>query len=1406
MSNTFSKSSVYIDSLVGFTLDTKPYHTKLTEVAVEYRFEDTVNASIIDAVASRMVKKAGWLYGFVSGGDANNRSFPLKRAELPHIRRHDFNSTPPGAFKVGRDENTDMLNVPLVFDKKSTVGIADAWLERGVQSPEYLTNGIDFHHSHGSMEFRVSSPTPMDTDQSLRWAETRAEATMTTVNATTRYLALQRIDDTQPWSISNSHPNSANFRIRQVLDAIQSQLTLTPDPISQAALNSLFTILNTPDLPQTYENLWVALTAAGTPIISHPVTGTPFAGWQGEDGVPAGSTYVDDYVSQNTPPAYFNALSDQRLRESGGAVYADRVFTGFAVSSVSSNPTSAVDEWTLTVVSTSPLTIEVSGAVHGTIGGVIIGTPFTSTHVSFNTAAAPGTPTIGQSFVVTPSPRLVISSSAPQEVWNVIKTPPMAYDRPIFTSTRYGFIQDISGTVGRASILDATLPSGTVILTATSATTFLLSSTADPTYVGNIQVGVPFNDGRLGFTVMAGTAQPFSSGDKFYINIVNQPAYAAEFDLYYGYDLDSYDNQQSLYENTDVSDPDFGRPLDFKFDSRFSDYDIQSMGLQLSQGTIAGHKYRLVAIPDGDAVDVLHSDGVTFSNGIDLAIAGGGTVPVFSMTGSIIPDLSVRYANSFQLQRSDDGGATWSIIEFSIPVGVPYSHPDGVSFTITPGSKPFIAVTTPEGVRGGDVFAWTVVNAPPRLDPSPVIFSSANVPRLVMHPDGFWWAPAATWTIAFTSSTSYTVSALHTSGPNTGTLVSGYPVTGDITVNGPGLNRNFTFRDDLVHFTVKQGGRGFATGDYFTFHTFDRKPSILVHGSASGWQAPAAINEWYWNDKIGFKVGYPNAAIFKAATRLTQLDPDFAAISVTRVRPDAPSLVYTFTRVAPSASPVTFSVTRSDKGAVGFCPLVGIFADEYVTVSVDGASSSFQVVVTPDEFQFWNATDTVVVTPQLPAFAPTSSDFYVFKKANADRIGVSLRYSNTLSVPDTTSLGQVGIDPAFIDISTGGVPIEAHSPEATILSGWLPVTLSGFDSSESIAHFPDVATEVELTSAVSGETVGRVYSEGAIDEPVRFEWDQTFFSKYLPINTTANVVVYNSVMNEDVAVAIAERINFIQSGGILIEDALFRDDVNVSVSDRTNLSINLDQVENVQAVIADGPFGGFLSGYDNLRYELETGVDGQFDTGVPLTDNFLRAKYLSSLPALTQQQQEELAVLSGLVADYLVGDVASTSLAQFLAAMDTDPYRDGIEAALGIPTIGAAIDITQAPTATASTSIAEGLSFVSVELPDTFGMAPFGTSTYPCPSTAIMVVISNPVIPPSQIPSTYADFITPFYSPTPVGCVEIRFPIAPATTPSFAYWTPAMASPQTAAVVEQVSPRVWRFSLAQESEVKVIIT
>lgn len=1436
MSNTSSKNSAFVNSLVGFTLDTKPYHSKLTEVAVEFRFDETMNVRIEDAVASRMVTKAGWMYGFTSGGPDTLRLMQLQRVVKPDVLR------------PRSETNGDMLGVPFVYAKKSTLGYAEVW-KRGAQQ-DVLVRGHDYFHSYGSSEIRVSLAPANDTDQSRRWQPTNAEGVMAAVTTVTQQQALD---------VTN--PSSPNRRIRSLLLQIQSQLALTPNPAATAELNALLAVINAPNLPRSYEALLNALEAGSTPVIAG------FTGWIGEDNVPtAGNRYVDDALSQLTPPAFFNVFSDARLREGSTMAYPPSVKgPGFTVTGTTALSLTSPEEWRIEVTDISPLTLSVIGSIHGFIGSLAAGSSFTSPYITFNTSLSAGTPTVGAAALLTPVTRFAVASTSPTQVWNVIKTDPLAYSRPAFTSPRYGSIQNLSGALGKVSLLDVTLPTGTIVLTATSPTSFTLSSTAEPSYTGTVTVGTTFNDGRVGLRINAGSAQPYRAGDRFLIHVVNRPAEAVELDLYFGYDLDSYDNLASVYNNTDPLGLAYNQPLEFRYDSRFVDYDLTTFNLQVAQNAVPGRRFRLTALPNGAPVATLKKDGSGPSNAVDLTDPTTGappdpalnSPPVFSMPGDANPaeDLLVYYASSFKLEYSDDNFTTSTFVA-NVPVNGTYSSPSlGISFSLPNGSKPFIGVSSDDGlasprVEGGDVFMWRVVNEPPVLEPSPVVFASDRVPYLLMHGDGFWDAPAAAWQVVFSSPAQYSVSALHTEGVLAGSPVAGYPKTGFITTTGTATFQNLTFKDDLVHFTIRPGAVPFAAGDTFSFSTFSRKPSLLVHGTVSGWQPEAVIGEWYWNGHVGFKVNLPVTRIFQGTGQLTTDldpgDPDFSKISVTRVRPDTPGLVYTFTRLASS-----YLVERSDVGVIGYAALTGTFKDRYLSVALTNPAASFKVQVLADELQFWNAEDTIVVRPQISALLPKSGDVIAARKAEEGRLAIAVDYEQAPSPPSITPLFPLGIDDEFINVDTGpgNPPIEKHSPEAGIFDGWLPLLVEGMDATNSVAFFPDEATSLEVRSAATNQPVGKVLSLGTINEPVRFEWDEAFHTTYLPLNSRAFVVTYGTFLDEKVKVRMHERVNFLLSGGVLQEDALFTDRVNVAVADTEILGITTaplptgfsfvnpeagasvtgawrlrsttHQADLASVTAADGPFDGFLAGYGNLPFDAEdaTGTTssllgaaaGQWDTGSPLTDHFLRAQALSSLPSPTPGEAQELTDLLGLIATCLQpGGLSATTLEQFLDALDSDPFAEGGTAPeMGRPRRGLGIDLDKKDTDGASASFQTSATVLLSANTSAFDEEGFDTDGLDIIQDATALLVSPatppvPAVPPSL--TSYAAFETPLVVTVPTRSFILSFPAAVATIPTVTVWASTASSPVTVPVVDRLTSRSFSFNLAGQDEVKIAVT
>ena len=71
-----NKNSLYVQSLVSFLNDTKPYRCKITEVVEEYRFFDEIFVHMKERFFNNTTLKSSYPYNFFSAGANGNLSFP----------------------------------------------------------------------------------------------------------------------------------------------------------------------------------------------------------------------------------------------------------------------------------------------------------------------------------------------------------------------------------------------------------------------------------------------------------------------------------------------------------------------------------------------------------------------------------------------------------------------------------------------------------------------------------------------------------------------------------------------------------------------------------------------------------------------------------------------------------------------------------------------------------------------------------------------------------------------------------------------------------------------------------------------------------------------------------------------------------------------------------------------------------------------------------------------------------------------------------------------------------------------------------------------------------------------------------------------------------------------------------
>lgn len=1486
MAKAFNKNSAYITSLVDFIGDVKPFRSKLTEIVEEYQFFDDMFVKIKETSSIKTTINPAWLYNFYSSGDPLFRSVPLKQLHRPYSGALDRLPGTPNP------ESTGLEQIPFVYSKKTFAGpgIAEVIIDRHSSKNEYLVEGLDFFQSHGSIQIKIkqtlaSAGIPTDPDwinwQDLptstfvpSWVETRDENIVSLASA-----EIKRKET----DITN--PASAISLIKSLLQRIEI-LDLTPE--ARAAVNSLLGIIGTGALPRDYESLLNQLSIDDA--FNTKANSIGFTGWVGNDTI--STKFVSDALSALSPSLYFDVFTDFSILESGEAQYSDVKTEYLEISNIRTSAAAIEGETWMIVSEDSEVPLySVSGLISGYIGKIepsIDGILFNSPLISFAAKHIKQAPR-GILTKLKNRNRFVFGRTAPLEAWDIIKVNPISYSRPVLSSTRYGYIESYapssgevqevpsttqeSGIKGLVSIFDPALPTGALILTATTNPSyFRLTSSIELDYTGLAQVDIPFYDGRIGFTIRSGTRTAFEEGDRFYIDIFNDPAKILNLDLGYGYDLDSYDSQDLNYDSSVQSE----QKINFAYGSRFTDYDLSRLNVKASEDSVSGTSWRLRAIPNQTRPIVTIKKDGTFSANIDLQSSTSGispdpaltAAPWYAMLGGSEADLELFYADVFDVQYLS--GSNWVSIG-EAPVGSQFnSELHGISFTLVPGNKPFVAVKSDDHrtgiVEGGDLISFEVQNNFPVLVEIPVVLSSlTGGARLIMHGDGFQEAEPAFWTISFTSPLTYTVLGIKTEG--SARLES----SGIISLAGTISKEGGSFKDLGIHFTIVPGTIGFEAGDKFTFSTFSKKPSFLVHGSVSGWKQNATVGEPYWNGIIGFTIEEPSARLFSSEADSELISSSFrtwevgsGSIKLSRLRADAIQNLYTLTPTPINSSTSSgWIVSRSDSGPIGYLSSSGSFSDDYITIQASGFVStdviSLQLEIIADDFALWDAQDVIIVRPSVLARRPNPEDFLLIDKRTVDSLAINLGYRSIARPPSIKSLSPINIDPRFISTSTGTSEflLSNTSPETAILSNWIPLTIQGFDSESSKAEFSDISTIFTVSAAGSGELMGTLkpISDNP-NYPVQFEWDLNFYKKYLPLNTEANFVTYGSGFNDVLNVRIRENLKILISGGALSGDALFNDKASVNIQEYLFWTISGTYQDSISAVINDGPFIGFLPGYDNSLYdEDELG----YDTGLPLTDNFIEAQSLSGLIPLNPAQEESkrlnpefvetrLNELLGSIGAFLNnGNLAETSLSQFLTNLNADPtISTTLSPYFGIPAVGLGIDITIGAAGTdvgsgglvdpnykpgpnfvpaprpagpstegASTSVRETTIIRSSNGGSSYDSSSFDSSSFDDSAESTLMLFAGPAPTSGSIPAEsvgYYDFDTTLiisganiieiiftngiYVPTPIIYVWFE-PSNPAT--------PLSPRPAKVSMVQRISDSKFRFSIPILSEVKLIL-
>lgn len=1613
-----NKNSLYVQSLVSFLNDTKPYHSKITEVIEEYRFSDELTVSMQERFSSSLKLKGAWPYSFFSGGPGGNLQVPFQQLVAPNTMHCEFTLD---------DQTPELPLVPFAFDPRSFdgPGAKDVFVKRAGAggNGQPLLEGHDAFLSHGAFVFTIRqtlgsgtlgtfireytladgpfpvsvtldftapellitgpaeqvssteisvsapgwvrvfgvSPSPV---YDARYSEFKDRDLIAHATATTQQLAL---DITNPSSAINqvgallrelhehllAHPagtatlaalhtvsatvpmpvlvdsatnrilfpnnpyvddnvvsfmevpagaaisaNTPYFVVNRTVNGFQLSMTAGGAPVSLLVSGDgrLSPTAGVLDLPRSYEALFIAAEAESVPAPGG------YAGWVWDSSTSAyDPSYLNFVFEALSPSLYFNRWTDLSVRAPGNLSYDDLITPALSITNIVADSTATeYEEWTLTAI--SPTLLTVSGSFSGGISTVLVtpgGTNFSSPQLSF-TVTLTGSLVPGDTFVLTPRAEVTIHRDADLETWSVIKVNPLAYSRPVFLSTRYGYIESSTGDRDYVTVLDPSFPSTVLIIQAVSSTQFVLSSTEEPTYTATVTVNTPFDDGRLAFIIRSGSAYQFQTGDTFYVRIENAPPEARDVNLLYGYDAGPYDSQNISYNVVSSALNDYLTTIGFSYDSRFVNYNLAALNLQV-QSFAASREWRLRAVADLDrpllmpsanaslldtlqvraatiaAVSLIGAqviDGValqtgdlvlvknqadTTTNGVyqvntagiwqrlagypeltgpDLRVirvTEGGTYSntvwrrvqpqvdyTYEQTSDLVdmpnstvasegdrsstdldllPDIQLWYAGAFALEYLDEGTNSWVTVDPAVPINTPYSNPsEGLSFTIVQPSKPFIAarvtsttytdvaatISQTSSVDSGDLVYFRVVNSPP-TQVEPAGLSSLNIPRLIIHGDSFYPATDVRWTLTWTDAENYLLQGIY--GENT-PLANQTVFPAPLTVN-TSVSSSIERPDLGIHWTVVSGAAGLGAGDSITLETYEHKPSYLVHGSASGWQPNATIGEWYWNGKIGFKIALPSAQVFQNGAVV------IGPVQVTRLRPDTPSAVYT----AVAINDGHWALLR-DGLVVG--EGTSTVSDKYITVQLPAALADerYTIKIRGDNHALSLGHDLVIVRTDAGR-APSSGDMVVVQKAEDDRIAIAIQTAAGDAALAQAALGRVNINPFIIDVNTGGPALETTSPETAVLTGWVP-TITTFENADGPTAFSDDATAATVVAAYTGEVMGTVSSLSSTPwENVSFTWDASFAATYLPLNTDVTLVRFGSGTDEKMVTHMQEGINFLLSGGALDSSSLFAETVSLSAVDETSLLIRAEYQNDVSVTIEDGPFGGFLPGYDNLPYDLEDGVDGYYDAGRPLLGHFERAVQLTAAGALNPAEEEELSILLQLVNPYLVsGDITLTTFADFVAALDAaDAVNNGPAVGFGVPSIGMGLSVNQRAEGDTSTSMTDAFTILVTDAGTTFDLLGFDFNGLDSDPGTGARIFTDPVFPApgGGLPpggTLYDDFESPLTIEAPAQTIEISFSSAPLVVPEVWAWRPEALAPERVPVIMQLNQRTIQFSIA----------
>jgi hypothetical protein len=209
--------------------------------------------------------------------------------------------------------------------------------------------------------------------------------------------------------------------------------------------------------------------------------------------------------------------------QSGALLYDNVIRKGGTIGGIANGN---YEEWTITTTAVSGSTAEASvvGSVSGNIGTATFGQTFTASQLSFFWGPAPGqtgiTTVLGDVWVLTPSSKVVVLPTAPQETWSIIWSNPIALSSPpIFTPAVARNDSPAIEIHTRSLELTSEEVSWSIVFNGNGTYTLDRTALTNPNNISypitvDLVNGCSFKNADIAFTILP-TATGWNAGDAF---------------------------------------------------------------------------------------------------------------------------------------------------------------------------------------------------------------------------------------------------------------------------------------------------------------------------------------------------------------------------------------------------------------------------------------------------------------------------------------------------------------------------------------------------------------------------------------------------------------------------------------------------------------------------------------------------------------------------------------------------------------------------------------------------------------------------------------------------------------------------------------------------------------------------